>query len=115
MAQNTSEYDTIREHFGTIVLSIQNDLTQMSSKFFRVGLINQHQARAARSSSTAKEDRAAEVADIILTRTQLDRNNYYKFIELLGEDRPTYGDLVKKIDDTLRLKKQPEKFQPGTL
>ena len=53
MAQNTSEYDTIRDHFDTIALSIQNDLTQISSKFLTVGLLNQHQARAARNSNTA--------------------------------------------------------------
>ena len=96
MAQNTSEYETIIEHFHTIALSIQNDLTQISSKLLTVGLLNQDQARAARSSSTAKEYRAAEVTDIILTRTQLDRNNYYKFIELLRKGGKTYGDLVKK-------------------
>jgi hypothetical protein len=120
MAKNTAEYDTIIQHFPAIASIIESDLTQISSELICMGLINQRQGRAARSSSTPTEYRAAELVDTLLTKIQQDSINsvYYKFVELLKKGQ-TYEDIVRRLDDTLRLKKgsleQAAQFQPGTI
>ena len=118
MAKNTPEFEAIRQNFDKIAPSLQSDLTGISSRLISVGLINQDQGRAARSTSTAPSIRAADLLDVVLTMIQLDSHNYYKFVDLLRESGETYKYIVKKLDNTIGLAKPMEKpvqFQQGII
>ena len=97
-----AELRTIIECTPEIVNALKDDLLPLSGELLAVGLINSDNEAALRNQHHNPGDRAANLAQFIRNRVEIDSGNYAVFIDTLKNRETDHKSLLKILDEKFK-------------
>ena len=97
-----AELRTIIECTPDIVNALKDDLLPLSGELLAVGLINSDNEAALRNQHHNPGDRAANLAQFIRNRVEIDSGNYAIFIDTLKNRETDHKSLLKIFDEKFK-------------
>ena len=94
MSKDSLEYITLTKATATLTKIVKNNITLLCVELVSRGLITPDQQKKLRDPNHDVVERADDLVQLITDKVELNTKNYYDFIEILAEDRYTYGDVL---------------------
>ena len=94
-----AELRTIIECTPVLVNALKDDLLPLSGELLAVGLINSDNEAALRNQHHNPGDRAANLAQFIRNRVEMDSGSYAVFIDTLKKRETDHKSLLKILDE----------------
>ena len=97
--KNTPQYRKILEYTPSLtdVLANGTNIVRLAGELVRAGLINKANERKMLNTAVDADIRAAELISMVTTKVDLNSQNFTTFLEVLGKDQATYGDILTNM------------------
>ena len=97
--KNTPQYKKMLEHTPSLtnVLADGSNIVRLAGELVRAGLISKANERKMLNTAVDADIRAAELISMVTTKVDLNSQNFTTFLEALGKDQATYGDILTNM------------------
>ena len=96
--KNTNEYRKLIEVTPALsALLTDGNVIALSQKLLTAGLISRANNGQMMNHFVDAEIRAAKLVSMVTTKVELNKQNFYKFLEILKEEKDTYSPILDKL------------------
>ena len=98
MARRTAEYFAMIKATVQLTHAVKSELTPLSQELVARQLISVDQGVELRNGNVDVVERAANLVALVTNKVDQDRENYYRFVEILIDSRSVFKEVLESLE-----------------